>query len=307
MKRNLAFVLGGGGSRGALQVGALRALLEADILPDMLVGTSIGAVNATFLALHGLNLEGIAGLEQAWYDAAEVSLLPANYLWLTVRTLFNRSTGNVYHRMRDFFIAHGLPPELRFKDIEQVQLFVVATDLNAACVVLRGQDRQDFVLEAVLASTALPPWISPLEKDGQLLVDGGAVSTLPIEPALSQGATEIIALDLYDERVITQAGQGFGPFVGKLLYTVERRQAELELALAAARRVPVRHVSLRGKEPVFLWDFQKTEHLIDLGYETMSRELANWQAERRPWWRAWLAGRQEQRQQANLRRSAAGE
>ena len=59
LKKNLAFVLGGGGARGAFQVGALRALLEAGISPDILVGTSTGAVNATSLALHGINLETI--------------------------------------------------------------------------------------------------------------------------------------------------------------------------------------------------------------------------------------------------------
>lgn len=53
MERCTAFVLGGGGSRGALQVGALRALLEAGIVPDLLVGTSIGAANAAGLALWG--------------------------------------------------------------------------------------------------------------------------------------------------------------------------------------------------------------------------------------------------------------
>ena len=60
MMRNqggLAFVLGGGGGRGALQVGALRALLEAGLQPDLLVGTSAGAVNATYLAMRGFNLE----------------------------------------------------------------------------------------------------------------------------------------------------------------------------------------------------------------------------------------------------------
>src|SRR3970282_1559461 len=90
MKRKLAFVLGGGGARGALQVGALRAVLEAGYQPDLLVGTSIGAVNASYLAINGFNQESLVGLARAWHDAAHADLLPANYLWLTVRSLFRR-------------------------------------------------------------------------------------------------------------------------------------------------------------------------------------------------------------------------
>ncbi len=63
MNRCLAFVLGGGGARGALQLGALRALLSADIVPDLLVGTSIGAVNAVGLALWSPSLSAIETLE----------------------------------------------------------------------------------------------------------------------------------------------------------------------------------------------------------------------------------------------------
>ena len=93
MKRPLAFVLGGGGARGALQVGALRALLEAGIRPDMLVGTSVGAINATYLALHGANLATLEALERAWQDAATADLFPGQSAWLTLRVLLNRGAG----------------------------------------------------------------------------------------------------------------------------------------------------------------------------------------------------------------------
>jgi len=110
MMRNqggLAFVLGGGGGRGALQVGALRALLEAGLQPDLLVGTSAGAVNATYLAMRGFNLETLESLEANWHAAAEADLLPANYLWLTVRLMFHHTGIYAGHRMRDFFISLG--------------------------------------------------------------------------------------------------------------------------------------------------------------------------------------------------------
>jgi NTE family protein len=65
MNNRLAFVLGGGGARGALQVGALRALLEAGYRPDLLIGTSIGAINAAGLALWGVDLAGVDALARS--------------------------------------------------------------------------------------------------------------------------------------------------------------------------------------------------------------------------------------------------
>lgn len=79
MHKCLTFVLGGGGARGALQLGALRALFEAGIQPDLLVGTSIGAANATGLALWGVNSNGLAALERAYEKMAASNL--AIQLW----------------------------------------------------------------------------------------------------------------------------------------------------------------------------------------------------------------------------------
>lgn len=288
MRRPLAFVLSGGGARGALQVGALRALLEAGFQPDLLVGTSIGAANATYLALKGVSLQALDGLAETWRDAAQADLMPANYLWLTLRVLFNRTGWRPYHRMRDFFVAHGISPDMRFADIRGVQLILVAADLNSGRPVLYGADPQDSVLEGLLASTALPPWVRPMEKENKLLMDGGVVSNLPIEPALSQGARSIIALDLADPRCVPIGDERFGPFLAKLMRTVEQRQTDLEMALAAERGVEVWHISLMGREPVQGWDFSQTEELMAQGYITARAELARREKARRPWWRRLL-------------------
>ncbi|MBN1137851.1 MAG: patatin-like phospholipase family protein [Anaerolineae bacterium] len=295
----LAFVLGGGGARGALQIGALRALLEAGIQPDMLVGTSAGAINAVYLATHGLTPQGLDSLAEAWCEAAAAELMPPHYLWLTIRALFNRPSSQIEHRFRDFFVAHGLDPELRFGQLAGPRLVLVSADLKAACPVLYGTDPEQFVLEGLLASTALPPWIRPIDRDGHLLIDGGAVSNLPIEPALAQGATRIVALDLFDPRPMELEGDGFGPFLGRLLVTVEGRQIELELALARARGVDIHYLALQPEQPVQIWDFGHTEALIDEGYRIARRELAAWPTKRLLGPRArWFRLRRRRRQGA---------
>jgi NTE family protein len=288
MKRQLAIVLGGGGSRGALQVGALRALAEAGFKPDILVGTSIGAANAAFMAIRGFNPDSTKELVQVWKDTMQADLLPSNYLWLTVRALVNRPAANSTHRLKDFVVAHGLSPDLKFRDIQGLRLGCVACDLNTGKPVVYGLDPQESVLEGVLASGALPPWIIPLEHNGHLLTDGGVISNLPIEAALQFGATEIIALDLADPASVPVENKGFAPFLAKIINAVQIRQVELELALAAACDVPVKRILLYNMHSVPLWDFQYTEELIAEGYERACQVIAGWQTERKPGWRGWL-------------------
>jgi len=305
LKRPLAFVLSGGGARGALQVGALRALLEAGIQPDLLVGTSIGAANAAYLATHGFTQAGLESLMAAWHEAAAANLVSANALWLTMQFLLNRAGRRLDHRLRDFFIAHGITPDLRFGDLG-VRLILVAADLNAGRPILYGADPRQSVLEGLLASTALPPWLYPLEKDGQLLIDGGVVSNLPIEPALAQGAREIIALDLADPRETPIEGHGFGPFLGKLMNIIEQRQRAMEIALARAQKVPVRHIALYSDVPVAIWDFQDVDERSARGYAITRQAIALWQSERPRGWRGWLlswADRLRSRQHEKWNRS----
>lgn len=74
MKRTLAFVLAGGGAKAALQVGTLRALCEAGIHPDLLVGSSARAINTAFLGLHGFTLAALDQLEAARFDVHLIEL-----------------------------------------------------------------------------------------------------------------------------------------------------------------------------------------------------------------------------------------
>jgi NTE family protein len=268
-----AFVLGGGGAKGALQAGALRALLEAGLQPQLLVGTSVGAVNGAYLAAHGFTLDALNGLEEAWHDAAESDLLPDNYLWLTVRALFNRPGLEIEERLREFFVRHGLRPDLHFRELEGPRLIMVAADLWAGRTVLYGTDPDQLVLDGLLASTAIPPWVRPLDTGDHLLMDGGVVSNLPIEPALSQGATHIVALDLADPRPVGPVAGGFGPFLLHLIYTVEHRHAYLEKQLAAARGVPVHHIPLRSALPMAVWEFKHAVPLLERGYDLMREYL----------------------------------
>ena len=260
MEKQLAFVLGGGGSRGALQVGSLHAFFEHGYQPDLFVGTSIGAVNGAFLALNGFSQDSLDRLSMTWQKAAEMDLLPSNYIQSTLRAMLGRSSTNPAQRIRDFFIQNGLTPELCFSDLTGPRLIIVSADLNSGRPVLYGEAPDDKVLDALLMSTALPPWNMPVKKQSQYLMDGGVLSNLPIQAALRMGATQIIALNLLD----------------RLTFSVQQRHADLELELAKAQGVAIFYLNLVGKAPVALWDFRRTAELIDQGYELTQQTLSQY-------------------------------
>jgi len=266
MKKKLAFALGGGGSRGALQAGALRALLQANIQPDLLVGTSIGSVNAIFMAMHGFSPQMLDKLDEAWRIVAKANLFPASTAWLTTQMLLNYVGVYPYSGIKDYFIAQGIRPDLRFGDLPHAPVILVSTDLNGRKPVYYGNDPQDLVLDGLIASAALPPWVSPIDAGGRMLVDGGMISNLPIEPALAYGATEIIAMGLSNPNEVSETTGGIGNTWTKFLNTIEARQIQLELALAHARNVPVHIIDLKTLVPVPAYDFSQTQFLLQDGY-----------------------------------------
>jgi NTE family protein len=273
MSKNLAFVLSGGGARGALQVGALYALLENGLQPDILIGTSIGAVNAAFVALHGFSKQGLDELSETWHKASQMDLLPSNYVWMAVRSMFGRSASDPSTRIRDFMIENGITPELCFSDFTNPRLYIISADLNTGQPMIHGDSPDAKVLEGLLLSTALPPWFKPVRKQERYLMDGGVVSNLPVEPAIHMGARQIIALDLMDTRETFPGNNDVVTFLDRLSMAVEKRQNDLEIALAEARGIPIIYAGLIGDTPVAYWDFRHTDVLIGRGYEMMQKAL----------------------------------
>ena len=282
MESCLAFVLGGGGARGAFQVGALRALYEAGVRPDLLVGSSIGAVNAAAIALWGFDETGLFGLELAYQKVAASDILDVNLPRLAMQALSGRLSFDSGKRTADFLIATGITPDLTFGSLTGPRLALVGADLELGQTVLYGLDPDESILEAVLASMAIPPWFSPIIEDGHFIMDGGALSNLPIEPALRMGATEIIALDLEDPDSFPGGDNMLGNFLGRLVFAVQRRAAFLEKELAKAWDVPVHHLELRDDSATAVWDFSRFEDLIHSGHEQT---------------RVWLEGKRSEREQ----------
>jgi len=132
MKTKRALVLSSGGSRGALQVGAVRALYEMGYAPDLMTGTSIGSANAAFLAVNGFNQSAIEKLQQVWETTAHKDLMPTNLGWQILRAFFKRTKGFSQEQIRAFAVSNGITPDLHFRDLTEVKFYPVASDLDKA-------------------------------------------------------------------------------------------------------------------------------------------------------------------------------
>lgn len=276
MKKCTAFVLGGGGSRGALQVGALRALLEEGIVPDLLVGTSIGAANAAGLALWGVGLDGLAALERVWEQVAGEEMLDPRISQLILRVMVGQPSDRARKKVENYFMSLGVTHGISFRMVPDVRLALVSSDLETGQTLIYGQNLDDPVLEGLLASIAVPPWFMPLQKDGRIIMDGGLVSPLPIEPALRMGATEIIALDLDDPTLYRKENPTVMQYFQQYLFAASRRHIQLEMQIAEMQGIPIRHIDFRGLAKTPMWDFSDYQRLRQAGYDKAKTLIAEW-------------------------------
>ena len=187
MARQLALVLSGGGNAGICQVPLLQHLMDLGIRPDMIVGSSVGAVNGAFLAFHPNDIHGLPAI---WRALRDRRMWDRNLLEIGRNLL--RGQMSLYSNR---FLRELIAPYVTVDDIAaaDIPLYITATSLNHGVkrVFSRGS-----VVDAVLASSAVPGLFPPVRIDGEWYVDASVVTGLDLETAVSQGATEIIAVDL---------------------------------------------------------------------------------------------------------------
>ncbi len=180
-----AFVFAGGGSLGAIQVGMLRALMEAGLRPDFVVGSSVGAINASYFA-GAPSREGVARLETIWSGLRRADIFP-----FTLASAFGllRHPDNIVDPGRLRALIEANLPYRRIEDAV-IPLHVMATDQQGLGIRLSSGP----AVEAILASTAIPGVFPPVRIDGQALMDGAIAANTPIRLAAELGATRIIVL-----------------------------------------------------------------------------------------------------------------
>lgn len=182
-----AFVLGGGGVLGSAEVGMLRALLEHGVKPDLVVGSSVGALNGVALA--------------ASPDLDSVAALTATWTRLQARDVFSSSVvGQIGNLVRHGTYLHQ-NSSLRSLIADaagdgRIEDLAVPFQCVAACVEDAAAHwfSSGPVVDAVLASCAVPGLLPPVRLDGRHYVDGGLVASVPVGRAVELGAERIFVL-----------------------------------------------------------------------------------------------------------------
>jgi NTE family protein len=183
-----AFVLSGGASLGAVQVGMLEALFERGIAPDLIVGSSAGAINGAFIASRDPTVETARALGHVWWGLDRGTIFPFSPVTGLLGLVGRRGHVVPADNLRRLIARHA-----GFDRLEdaRVPLHVIVTD------VLSGVERRlstGPAVDAVLASAAIPGVFAPVELDGQLLMDGGVSDNTPLSHAIELGADEIYVL-----------------------------------------------------------------------------------------------------------------
>ncbi|MDB5584210.1 MAG: alpha/beta hydrolase [Bradyrhizobium sp.] len=176
----------GGGSFGAIQVGMMHSLAAHGISADMVVGSSVGALNGAFYA-GDPSLQGVLRLETIWRALHRHDVFP-----VTWRTLLG------FLWRRDFLIPHDgirklIDDHIPYRNLQDARLpvHIVTTDIVSGDSVVLSEGS---TAEAIVASTAIPGAFAPVRYGDRYLSDGAISSNTPIRVAVAKGAKRLIIL-----------------------------------------------------------------------------------------------------------------
>lgn len=263
----LVLVLGGGGLKGMAHIGAWKAVEEAGLPVQGLVGTSIGA-------LVGACLAGGMG----WRDLAPLamSLRKRDIISMNGRTLLLNGIRqrSVFHGERFREYIEGVLPVRSFGEL-RIPLAINAVDLETGRMEWFGEGgRTDIPLaDAIYASCALPLFYPPAEIDGRHYVDGGVLDALPFEYAAELGADRIVAID------VTAGGERDSlDTISKGMIAIHHRVFDI---MAHAHRrsrlerwdgTPLIYVR-PDLDGISTFDFTRTQYFLEEGYRATRRAL----------------------------------
>lgn len=267
-----AFVLGGGGVLGAVEVGMLRALLERDIVPDLVLGTSVGALNGALVAREP-ELAVIERMTDLWRTANEAGrqVYGDNPLRTVRRAV---STGTHLYSSKP--LKQRLDEELGEITFEELP---VRFQVCAASIERAAEHWFDSgsVVDAVVASAAVPGLLPPARVGDEHYLDGGIVNSIPLGRAVALGATRVFVLQVGRfDRPLTVPRRPWE--VARVSFEIARRHrfvrelSELPDGVEA-HVLPARGTSARDDTFFGSKDFSTVQERIDATYDACRAHL----------------------------------
>ncbi len=273
--RRVAFVLSGGASLGAVEVGMLHALYERGVAPDLIVATSAGALNAAYIASRPPTVQTAADLGEIWRGLRRGQVFPVNPI-----------TGLLgFLGARDHLVPAGAMRKLITRHVEHDRLEQMPLELHVIAVdVVTGEEvrlSQGSSVEAVMASAAIPGVLPTVSWQGRELMDGGVANNTPISHALQLGASEVYVLPTGNACALAESPSGaLGMALHALSLLMQRRLIDdIESHKGRAKLVVLPPPCPLSIQPI---DFAHAELLIDCAYADACRFLDDGGAERPP-------------------------
>jgi NTE family protein len=269
--RPLAFVFSGGGAYGATQVGMIRALVEAGITPDLVVGTSVGALNgAMFAANPSLAADR---LTEVWGSMKARGVFGG-------RTRFGTALSMIRHglmRNRPGLASSDalralIEEKMPVSAIEKlpIRTAIVASDaqLGRAKLLTTGP-----LAPALLASAAIPGVFPPVTINGCIYVDGGVTANVPIRQAIGYGAKSVVVLDATPATLPPMHSHSTVASVFQASMIMLRNQRADAVDHLVGRH-PILHLPQSTPATQSSFEFDNSIPLIDAGYEAAREYLA---------------------------------
>jgi len=272
--RPAAWVLGGGGARGAAQVGVLTALIEHGIgSPSAIYGASVGALDGAVLASGG-DVDSVATLRRLWMSDAARHVFRFHTLSAVAARLSGQlgilSPGPVERLIREFESATGCAD---FEDLD-IPLAVVATDVIAGRPIVFRSGR---LAPALLASAAIPGVFPPVMVNGQWCSDGGIVDNVPVSLAVADGFACVLAVGLMGATTLSARPSSWTNLLARTLQLSlhHRLLSDFERLKRKARIVVICPVT----RPEAAWDMDRghVEALIEASREATGELLGELQ------------------------------
>jgi NTE family protein len=268
LPRPIGYVLGGGASLGAIQVGMLQALSEHEIVPDLVAGTSVGSLNGAALALDPTS--GANRLSHVWTRMTTAQIFPGGLL-AQARTLQHTKT----HLFPNTGLAAVIEQFLGRPDRSFEDLVVPFTAVTMDVATGHAHPiRHGPLLPALLASAAVPGVYPRVDHDRRRLYDGGIVANVPMRIAVDMGARSLVVLDCAFPGQLPTPG---GSFAEILLFTamVTMRTQAVHEAPLVAQDIPVVYLPGPAPRPVSPLDFSHSDELTEASYEAARTFLAS--------------------------------
>jgi len=249
---------------GSIQAGMMQALESAGVEPDIVLGTSVGAMNAAYIAGGGTADE----LADIWVRLRGSRMFPVNPV-LGLQAFLGKKPNFVPNDGLKRVLRRNVPFD-RLEDAE-LPITVMATDLQTGAeVALTSGD----AIDAILASTALPGVFEPITIDGRPLVDGGIANNTPISRAIQAGATEVWVLNTgYSCGLPAAPDTAFGATLHSVGLLVQQRF--LRETSTTDYPVPVRLIPAPCPIEVGPTDFSQSRELIEMASRGTSQWIDN--------------------------------